>query len=139
MIDSLKHRRFGLFGTERTGAGIIKIRTIRPSPPNQRGSAGRVRNPGKVEAGAGPEEATVPAIFAFSDPRACRCTRMVTARVNESPAQDTGRVLRNYSLARSPMANYLVSGCRANQEPVFWHCPRRSAGDHATRIPVGNR
>ncbi len=34
-------------------------------------------------------EATVPAIFAFSDPRACRSTRIVTATVNDSATQGT--------------------------------------------------
>ncbi len=49
MVGSLKHRRFGLFGTERTGAGIIKIRAIRPTL-----SDCGVRGTSEVEAGAGP-------------------------------------------------------------------------------------
>ncbi len=81
------HRRFGLFGTERTGAGIIILRTVQPSPPYYGGSEDRVRETSEVV--VGPEGATVPAIFAFSDPRACRCARLVTGIGNETPTQDT--------------------------------------------------
>ncbi len=66
MVGSHMHRRFGLFGTERTGAGIIKIRTISTVSPRFGVRRVAFGNLGKVEAGVGPAEATVPAFFAFS-------------------------------------------------------------------------
>ncbi len=91
MVDSLKHRRFGLFGTERIGAGIIKMRTIRPFPPGcgvgrvafgtrerwRRGWALRRQPFRRFSRSRIPEHADAP--------------RMVTAIVNDSPTQDSRR------------------------------------------------
>ncbi len=85
MVDSHMHRRFGLFGTERTGAGIIKCgRFDRFSPVA--GFGGSRSGTSEVVAGAGPVQATVPAVFAFSDPRAGR-GESITKVANDSPTQ----------------------------------------------------
>ena len=51
MVGSHMHQRFGLFGTDRTEAGITKMRTIRPFSPVAGFGGTRSGDLGKVEAG----------------------------------------------------------------------------------------
>ncbi len=60
------HRRFGLFGTERTGAGIIKYGRFDRLPPTT-GFGGSRSGTSEVVAGEGPFTGDRPGVFRVLD------------------------------------------------------------------------
>ncbi len=86
MVDSLKHRRFGLFGTERTGAGIITRGQFDRLPPTTGYGGSRSGDLGGG-GGGGPDWRQPSGVFRVLGSPSLPVHPKGTAIVNDSPTR----------------------------------------------------